>query len=54
MGPQTDEHAPNSSGAAPASPGQGTIDIERLADRVYRLLHRELRLERARGARPGV
>lgn len=33
--------------------GRGTIDIERLADLVYRLAREEARLARARGARPG-
>lgn len=33
--------------------GRGDIDVERLADLVYRLAREEARLARARGARPG-
>lgn len=32
---------------------RGDIDVERLADLVYRLAREEARLARARGARPG-
>lgn len=33
--------------------GRAEIDVERLADLVYRLAREEARLARARGARPG-
>ena len=44
---------PTQSGAAPgAQPGrQAAIDIQQLAERVYRLMLAELRLEQARGQR---
>ena len=37
----------------PKGRGAGAIDVERLADLVYRLAREEARLARARGARPG-
>jgi hypothetical protein len=37
----------------PQGRGTGAIDVERLADLVYRLAREEARLARARGARPG-
>jgi hypothetical protein len=37
----------------PSDRGAGAIDVERLADLVYRLAREEARLARARGARPG-
>lgn len=47
---------PNRPASQPAAPAQqqrsgATVDIEKLAEKVYRLMQAELRLERARGAR---
>lgn len=44
--PETPERQETETGRAPAA-----VDIERLADRVYRLMLAELRLERARGGK---
>jgi hypothetical protein len=46
--PQEDESPQNSTGNE-----RPAIDVERLADLVYRLAREEARLARARGARPG-
>jgi hypothetical protein len=39
-------------GNAPRAGGTGDVDVEALADRVYRLMLAEARLDRARGAPP--
>ena len=46
--PQEDTSPHNGTGN-----GRPAIDVERLADLVYRLAREEARLARARGARPG-
>lgn len=44
--PNTATQTAGANGGAPAS---AAVDINKLADKVYRLLQQELRLERARG-----
>ena len=38
----------------PASTGSQTIDIEKLAEKVYQLMHADTRLQRARGVTRGT
>jgi hypothetical protein len=40
--------------AATGPPGKTAVDVDALADRVYRLMCREIRLDRARGAVSGM
>lgn len=40
---------PGTAGSDAHAPGGGAPDIEKLADKVYRLMVAEVRLERARG-----
>jgi hypothetical protein len=52
--PASNEHASENEAAHDRDgSGRAEIDIERLADLVYRLAREEARLARARGARPG-
>jgi hypothetical protein len=45
----TNSATPNANANSGAASASAAVDIHKLADKVYRLLQQELRLERARG-----